>query len=41
MDVRTNDPFNPVVPAGALDELLARALAQARAHRAWLPDDGA
>ena len=36
-----NDPFNPAVPAGAYDDLLARVLPQARAHRSWVPDDGA
>ena len=37
----TNDPFNPAVPAGAYDDLLARVLPRARAHRGWTPDDGA
>ena len=36
-----SDPFNPAVPAGAYDDLLARVLSQARAHRGWTPDDGA
>ncbi|MDV6248053.1 DODA-type extradiol aromatic ring-opening family dioxygenase [Rhodococcus opacus] len=34
------DPFNPAVPAGAYDTLLARVLAQARAHKAWTAEDG-
>lgn len=36
----TTDPFNPAVPAGAYDDLLARALPQARAQRSWKPSDG-
>ncbi|WP_093585088.1 DODA-type extradiol aromatic ring-opening family dioxygenase [Geodermatophilus amargosae] len=35
-----HDILNPAVPAGAYDDLLARVLPQARAHRAWTPDDG-
>ncbi|AWK75146.1 dioxygenase [Rhodococcus oxybenzonivorans] len=34
------DPFNPAVPAGAYDALLARVLPQARGHRAWAAGDG-
>ena len=34
------DPFHPAVPAGAYDELLTRVLPQARAQRAWTPEDG-
>ncbi|MEV6810924.1 class III extradiol ring-cleavage dioxygenase [Micromonospora sp. NPDC051296] len=34
------DPFNPPIPAGAYDDLLAEVLAQARAQRAWEPSDG-
>jgi len=41
MDAPTSDPFHPAVPAGAYDDLLARVLPQARAHRTWVPDDGA
>ena len=41
MNAATSDPFNPAVPAGAYDDLLARVLPQARAHRSWIPDDGA
>jgi hypothetical protein len=33
MSTTTRDPFNPAVPAGAYDDLLARALPQARAQR--------
>ena len=40
MTVPTSDPFNPAVPAGAYDDLLARVMPQARAHRAWVPEDG-
>lgn len=36
----TTDPFNPAVPAGAYDDLLARVLPQARAQRSWEPSDG-
>lgn len=36
----TTDPFNSAVPAGAYDDLLARALPQARAQRSWEPSDG-
>lgn len=35
-----NDPFNPKVPAGALDDLLARVLPTAADHRVWEPSDG-
>jgi 4,5-DOPA dioxygenase extradiol len=35
-----SDPFNPTVPAGAYDQLLADVLPQARAQRAWQPSDG-
>ncbi|MGO4596259.1 DODA-type extradiol aromatic ring-opening family dioxygenase [Terrabacter sp. 2RAF25] len=34
------DPFNPAVPAGAYDDLLARALPVARQQRVWEPADG-
>lgn len=34
------DPFNPAVPAGAYDDLLARVLPQARLQRPWEEDDG-
>lgn len=37
----TFDPFNPTVPAGAYDDLLARVLPDAQAHRTWEPSDGA
>lgn len=40
MTAQTRDPFNPAVPAGAYDDLLARVLPQARAQRTWTPDDG-
>ena len=40
MDAPTNDPFHPAVPAGAYDDLLARVMPQAHAHRSWVPDDG-
>jgi 4,5-DOPA dioxygenase extradiol len=40
MDAPTNDPFHPAVPAGAYDDLLARVMPQALAHRTWTPDDG-
>lgn len=36
----TIDLFNPAVPAGAYDDLLVRALPQARAQRTWEPSDG-
>lgn len=36
-----SEVFDPRVPAGAYDDLLARVLLQARAQRAWQPDDGA
>lgn len=32
--------FNPIRPAGAYHELLARVLPQAREHRGWAPADG-
>jgi 4,5-DOPA dioxygenase extradiol len=35
-----DDLLHPAVPAGAYDDLLARVLPQARAHRAWAPGDG-
>jgi 4,5-DOPA dioxygenase extradiol len=34
------DPLNPAVPAGAYDDLLARVMPDARAHRVWQPSDG-
>jgi len=34
------EAFNPSRPAGAYDDLLARVLPQARAHRSWEPADG-
>ncbi|PWI04512.1 dioxygenase [Streptomyces sp. NWU339] len=34
------DPFNPAVPAGAYDDLLARVLPQARRQRPWEEADG-
>ncbi len=40
MTRRMHDLLNPAVPAGAYDDLLARVLPQARAQRAWTPDDG-
>ena len=40
MDVPSSDPSDPAVPAGAYDDLLARVLPQARAHRTWVPEDG-
>ena len=40
MSMQTPDPFNPAVPAGAYDDLLAAVLPQARAQRIWEPDDG-
>ena len=40
MGAPTPDPFHPAVPAGAYDDLLARVLPQARAHRRWVPADG-
>lgn len=36
----TVDPFNPAVPAGAYDDLLARVLPTARAQRTWDQADG-
>ena len=36
----THDPFNPTHPAGAYDDLLARALPLAQAQRTWQPEDG-
>lgn len=41
MTTNAIDPFHPVVPAGAYDELLTRALPQARTHRSWEQSDGA
>ncbi len=35
-----SDPFNPKVPAGAYDALLADVLPQAREQRLWEPADG-
>ena len=35
-----SDPFNPEVPAGAYDALLADVLPQAREQRLWEPADG-
>lgn len=35
-----SDPFNPKVPAGAYDDLLADVLPQAREQRRWEPADG-
>jgi 4,5-DOPA dioxygenase extradiol len=35
-----DDLLHPAVPAGAYDDLLARVLPQAHAHRAWEPGDG-
>ena len=40
MNQQLHDILNPATPAGAYDELLARVLPQARAQRAWTPDDG-
>jgi 4,5-DOPA dioxygenase extradiol len=40
MTRRMHDLLSPAVPAGAYDDLLARVLSQARAQRAWTPDDG-
>lgn len=40
MDDPIHDPFHPAKPAGAYDDLLARVMPRARAHRAWVPDDG-
>ena len=40
MSTSTRDPFNPAVPAGAYDDLVARVMPQARAQRSWRPDDG-
>lgn len=34
------DIFNPPVPAGAYDALVAKVLPQAKAHRRWEPADG-
>jgi 4,5-DOPA dioxygenase extradiol len=39
-DTPAHDPFHPAVPAGAYDDLLARVLPRARAHRTWTSDDG-
>lgn len=36
----SHDPFDPAVPAGAYDDLLARVLPLARAQRTWEPADG-
>lgn len=36
----TTDFFNPSVPAGAYDDLLARTLPQAKAQEPWQPEDG-
>ena len=35
-----SDIFNPARPAGAYDDLVARVMPQARAHRSWTADDG-
>lgn len=35
-----NDLFNPAVPAGAYDDLLAEVMPRAVAQRAWEPSDG-
>lgn len=35
----TSDPFNPAVPSGAYDDLLARALPAAWVPRRWEPAD--
>ena len=35
-----DDLLHPAVPAGAYDDLLARVLPRARAHRDWEPEDG-
>jgi 4,5-DOPA dioxygenase extradiol len=35
-----HDPLHPAIPAGAYDDLLARALPLARAQKTWEPDDG-
>ncbi|WP_198602176.1 DODA-type extradiol aromatic ring-opening family dioxygenase [Rhodococcus opacus] len=40
MTDQTPDPFNPAVPAGAYDDLLARVLPLARGQRAWTAGDG-
>ncbi len=40
MNQQLHDILNPAIPAGAYDDLLARVLPQARAQRAWTPDDG-
>jgi 4,5-DOPA dioxygenase extradiol len=40
MNQQMHDLLHPAVPAGAYDDLLARVLPQARAHRGWTPDDG-
>ena len=36
----TTDFFNPSIPAGAYDDLLARTLPQAKAQEPWRPEDG-
>jgi 4,5-DOPA dioxygenase extradiol len=40
MNQQMRDLLNPADPAGAYDDLLARVLPQARAQRAWTPEDG-
>jgi 4,5-DOPA dioxygenase extradiol len=35
-----SDPLRPRVPAGAYDDLLARALPETRQHQLWQPSDG-
>jgi 4,5-DOPA dioxygenase extradiol len=40
MNQQMRDILNPADPAGAYDDLLARVLPQARAQRAWTPEDG-
>jgi 4,5-DOPA dioxygenase extradiol len=40
MNQQLHDILNPAIPAGAYDDLRARVLPQARAQRAWTPDDG-
>jgi 4,5-DOPA dioxygenase extradiol len=41
MATEPREIFDPAVPAGAYDDLLARVLPAARAHRTWIPEDGA
>jgi 4,5-DOPA dioxygenase extradiol len=40
MNTTLNDMLNPARPAGAYDDLLARALPAARSQKVWEPSDG-